>query len=267
MRFSVNISMLYTEHPFLDRFEHVARAGFQAVEFWWPPPEALPDLASAVEDANLNVATFNLYGGHLEQGERGVLSDPHREAEFREHLPHALALADRLRCRRLHALVGIGVEGEDNGERLERARSNVAWVADQAGEIGATVLIEALSTMDIGPYLITSTPAAVAFVESVDRPNVKLQYDVYHMQRMEGNLTSTIAEHVHRIGHIQIADAPGRNEPGTGEINFDHVLRTIDAVGYDGWVGLEYRPSSGSTDASLAWLPRDRRTANPGPPS
>jgi hydroxypyruvate isomerase len=259
MRFSVNVSLLYTEHPFLERFAHVARAGFQGVEFWWPPPEALPGLVAAVEDADLEVALFNFYAGDMPAGDRGLLSDPGREGEFREQVPRALELAEQLNCKRLNALVGLRVAGEDAAAQLERARSNVAWAAEQAEAIGATVLIEALNTIDNGPYLISSTAAAAAFADSVGRPNVELQYDVFQMQRMEGNLTETLTEHMHRIGHIQIGDLPGRHEPGTGEINFDHVLGAIDAAGYGGWVGLEYRPSGESTDDSFAWLPPERR--------
>jgi hydroxypyruvate isomerase len=260
MRFSVNVSLLYTEHPFLERFEHVARAGFQAVEFWWPPPGALPGLVAAVEDAGLEVPLFNFYAGDMPAGDRGLLSDPEREGEFREHVPRALELAEQLSCKRLNALVGLRMEGEDAAVQLERTRVNVAWAAEQAEAIGASVLIEALNTIDNGPYLISSTAAAAAFADSVGRPNVELQYDVFQMQRMEGNLTETLTEYMPRIGHIQIADVPGRHEPGSGEIAFDHVLGAIGAAGYEGWVGLEYRPSRDSTDESLAWLPAGARS-------
>jgi hydroxypyruvate isomerase len=259
VRFSINLSILYTEVPFLERFERAARAGFGAVEFWWPPADALPELVAAVEDAGLEVVLFNFDAGDMAAGDRGLVNDPNRERAFREHVPRALELAEQLRCPRLNALVGVALPGEDLGDQLARARSHVAWAADQAREIGAAVLIEALNTIENGPYLLSNTAAAAAFVESTERVNVQLQYDVYHMQRMEGNITDNIRKHVDRIGHIQVADAPGRNEPGTGEINFDYVLRVIDELDYDGWVGLEYRPAGGSTDESLAWLPRDLR--------
>jgi hydroxypyruvate isomerase len=171
----------------------------------------------------------------------------------------ALALAERTRCIRLNALVGQELPGIAREEQLELARTNVAWAADQAAEVGATVLIEALNTFENGAYLLSRTDAAAAFIRSVGRTNVKLQYDAYHMQRMEGNLAATLEEHLADIAHVQIADSPGRGEPGTGEINFDFLLPHLDELGYGGFVGLEYRPSRGSTEESLGWLPFEQR--------
>ena len=160
-------------------------------------------------------------------------------------MPVALELGARMGCTRFNALAGFG--------SLDLARENVRWAADEAGE--STILIEAVNPFENGPYLFQNTHDSAHFVRSVERPNVRLQYDAYHMQRTEGNLTPTIAEHLDLIGHIQIADAPGRGEPGTGEINFDYLLRRIDELGYDGWVGLEYRPTR-TTVESLDWLVR-----------
>jgi hydroxypyruvate isomerase len=259
VRFSINLSLLFADVPFLERFARAAEAGFDAVEFWWPTGISLPDLAAAVEEAGVDVAMFNFDGGDMASGERGYLNDPEREGLFREHVSVALELAARLGCDRINALVGVAREGEAVADQLARSGANVAWAAEQAARSGVTVLVEALNTFENGPYLLTRTAAAAAFVDSVGQPNVKLQYDAYHMQRMEGNLSANLGEHVDRIGHIQIADSPGRNEPGTGEINFDYVLGVIESSDYDGWVGLEYRPSTGSTEASLGWLPRERR--------
>jgi hydroxypyruvate isomerase len=259
MRFSINLSLLFAEAPFLERFDKAVRAGFDAVEFWWPSGISLTDLAAAVEDSGVDVAMFNLDAGDMASGERGYLNDPGREGLFREHVPVALELAAQLRCDRINALVGVAREGEALEDQLARSGENVRWAAEQAAGRGVTLLVEALNSFENGPYLLTSTAAAAVFLDSVGRPNVKLQYDAYHMQRMEGNLSANLVEHVDRIGHIQIADSPGRNEPGTGEINFDHVLGVIESTGYDGWVGLEYRPSTGSTAASLDWLPQERR--------
>ncbi|RDI73254.1 Hydroxypyruvate isomerase [Gaiella occulta] len=194
-------------------------------------------------------------------GDRGLLNDPARRQEFRDNVPVALELARRIGCTRLNALVGVEVPDLGRAEQLELARENVAWAADQAAAIGADVLIEAINTIENGPYLLSRTDAAADFARSVGRANVRLLYDVYHMQRMEGNLAATIAEHLPDIAHIQIADSPGRGEPGTGEIDFGFLLARIEELGYDGWVGLEYRPSHGSTEESLDWLPLEGRGA------
>lgn len=260
-RFSINTSLLYAEVPFLERFVHAARAGFDTVEFWWPAADALASIEDAVRDAGVGVVLINFDAGDMAAGDRGLLSDPARVDAFRANVPVALALAERLGCRMLNALVGLELAGLGREEQLALGRENVAWAADEAAAIGASVLIEAVNTIENGPYLVSTTAEALAFVHAVGRPNVALQYDAYHMQRMEGNLAATLREHVSDIAHIQIADSPGRGEPGTGEINFDFLLRTIDELGYDGLVGLEYRPSGGSTDDSLAWLPREARAA------
>lgn len=259
MRFSANISLLFAEVPFLERFAQAAEAGFGAVEFWWPRGEELGRVEEAVRHAGLEVALFNFDAGDMPSGDRGLLSDPSRQDEFRANVPVALELAEHLACTRQNALVGLELPGLAREEQLELARTNVGWAADQAAEIGVDVLIEAVNTFENGPYLLSRTEQAAEFVRSVGRPNVKLQYDAYQMQRMEGNLAATISSHLELIGHIQIADSPGRGEPGTGEINFSYLFRLIDELGYAGYVGLEYRPSAGSTEESLRWLPREAR--------
>jgi hydroxypyruvate isomerase len=244
MRFSANVSILFTELPFLERFAAARAAGLGAVELWWPRGEDLDAVAEAA--AAGEVVLLNFDGGDMPAGDRGLLSDPARAHEFRANVPVALELADRLGCKRLNALVGFG--------DLALARENVAWAADAAAEHGADVMIEAVNTFENGPYLLSRTRDAVDFIRSTGRENVRLQYDAYHMQRMEGNLTATIAEHIDLIGHIQIADSPGRGEPGTGEIAYDYVLRRIEELGYAGWIGLEYKPTRPTVE-SLAWLP------------
>ncbi len=257
MRFCANVSILFNEVPLLERFDRAARARFSAVEFWWPRDERLEEVEAAIRDAGVAVALFNFDAGDLSAGERGLLSDPARAAGFRENVPVALELARRLACPRLNALVGLEQEGRRE-EQLELAAENVAWAADQAAPHGIEVMIEAVNTWDNGPYLVPTTRAAAAFQDTVGRPNVKIQWDAYHMQRMEGNLVATLREHFDRITHIQVADSPGRNEPGTGEINFSYVLEQIEALGYGGWISLEYKPTT-STEESLSWLPADRR--------
>jgi hydroxypyruvate isomerase len=259
VRFSANISILFTELPFLERFAAASRTGFRAVEFWWPPPEVLANIEEAAHEARLSVVAVNFDAGDMTRGDRGLLSDPHRQERFKANVPVALELAQRIGCTRLNALVGLMLPQLRRNEQLELARSNVAWAADEAASVGATILIEPLTTFENGPYRLAHTRQAAKFIRSVGRPNVKLQYDVYHMQRMEGNLAATISEHFPDIGHIQIADCPGRGEPGTGEINFQYLLRHIENIGYKGYVGLEYRPSTGTTEESLSWLPREAR--------
>lgn len=259
VRFCANVSILFGEHPFLERFGRAREAGFSAVEFWWPAGEDLGEVEAAVKEAGLEVALFNFDAGDMPAGERGLLSDPRRRGEFRENVPVALELAGRLGCRRLNALVGHRLEGMGLEEQLRLARENVAWAADRAAERGAEVMIEAVNTFENGPYLLSRTEEAAGFVRSVGRENVRLQYDVYHMQRMEGNLTENLRRHIGMIGHVQVADSPGRGEPGTGEINYRYVLGVLEGLGYEGYVGLEYKPASGSTVESLAWLPRELR--------
>jgi hydroxypyruvate isomerase len=255
MKFCANVSILFKEAPFLERFDRAARAGFAAVEFWWPAGEALDEVESAIRDAGLQVALFNFDAGEMAAGDRGLLSDPARADRFRENVPVALELAERLGCERLNALLGLERSAAEREAQLKLAAENVRWAADQAAPHGIDITIEAVNTFENGPYLAPTTRRAAAFIDTVDRPNVRLQWDAYHMQRMEGNLVATVTEFLPRIAHIQIADSPGRGEPGTGEINFPFVLDAIDALGYDGWIGLEYNPTTATTEESLGWMP------------
>jgi hydroxypyruvate isomerase len=257
VKFSANVSILFKDAPFLERFARASRAGFEAVEFWWPE-EPLDEVAAAIESAGVSVVLFNFNAGDMPAGDRGLLSDPDRAAAFRDNVPVALELARRVGCARLNALVGKQLSPGTRARQLELAAENVAWAADQAAAQGAEILIEAVNTFENGPYLLSTTRAAAEFIARVGRPNVKLQYDAYHMQRMEGNLVATIAEHIEQIAHIQVADSPGRGEPGTGEINYPFVLDAIERLGYDGHVGLEYNPTTPRTEDSLGWLPAER---------
>ena len=259
MRFCANVSILFKEAPFLERFGRAREAGFSAVEFWWPAGEDLGEVERAVKDANLTVALFNFDAGDMPNGDRGLPGDPEREEQFRENVPVALDLAKRLGCGSLNALVGQEIPGMSREEQLELARKNVAWAAEMAEEQGARMMVEAVNTFENGPYLLSTTGQAAEFVRSVGRANVMLQYDVYHMQRMEGNLVANVREHIGEIGHVQIADSPARGEPGTGEIHYPYVLAVLEDLGYDGYVGLEYNPTTEQTEESLGWLPRELR--------
>ena len=260
MRFSANISILFKEAPFLDRFGRARDAGFSAVEFWWPGHEAdIGDVDRAVKSAGLDVALFNFDAGDMPAGDRGLISDPEREEQFRENVPVALELARSLGCGRLNILAGHEIEGIEREMQLDFASENVRLAADAAAEHGIGVVVEAVNTFENGPYLLYTTEQAVEFVQSVGRENVWIQHDFYHMQRMEGNLVANLREHFDHIGHVQIADSPGRGEPGTGEIHYPFVLGELVRIGYEGYVGLEYNPTTETTEESLAWLPRELR--------
>ena len=259
MRFCPNVSILFKEVDLLERFARTAEAGFSGVEFWWPAGEDLGAVERAVKDAGLEVALFNFDAGDMPDGDRGLLSDSSRHEQFRENVPVALELARSLGAPRLNALVGLDIDGVDTDEQLALARDNIGFAADQAAEHGIEVMIEAVNTFENGPYLLSTTAAAAAFVDSVGRDNVKLQYDVYHMQRMEGNVTDNLRSHVDRITHVQVADSPGRGEPGTGELDYRFIFEAIEDIGYTGWIGLEYNPTTDTTEASLEWLPKDKR--------
>lgn len=258
MRFSINISILFTEAPLLERFGLAARAGFGAVELWWPRGEDLGAVTAAARDAGVDTVLLNFDAGDMPAGDRGLLSDPDRHEAFRDNVPVALELANALGCRRLNALVGTQLPERTREEQIALAVDNVRYAADRAREQDAEVLIEAVNTFENGPYLLSRTADAAAFVREVDRPNVRLQYDAYHMQRMEGNLAATIRAHAADIAHVQIADSPDRHEPGTGEINYPYLFGVLEEVGYDGYIGLEYKARA-STEESLSWLPREQR--------
>ena len=265
MRFCANVFMLFGEVPFLGRFGRAAEAGFSAVEFWWPGTagEDPGEVERAVKDAGLEVALFNFDAGDmLGAGDRGLVSDPEREGQFQENVPVALELARSLGCRRMNVLVGLEIDSMGREEQLELARKNVGFAADKARDAGVEVMVEALSTFDNGPYLLSKTEQAAEFVRSLDRENVGLQYDSFQMQRMEGNLVANIREHFDMIGHVQIADSPDRTEPGTGEIHYPYVFGVLEELGYDGYVGLEYGPSTEETEESLNWLPKELRGKN-----
>jgi hydroxypyruvate isomerase len=258
MRFSANVSILFKEVPLLERFGRAAASGFSAVEFWWPGHEVeLGALERAVRDAGLDVALFNFDAGDMAAGDRGLVSDPDRQHLFRENVPVALDLARALGCKRMNVLLGHEIPGMDREEQLALSRENVRFAAQKAADI--TIMVEAVNTFENGPYLLYTTEQAVEFVERVGRENVRIQHDFYHMQRMEGNLVANLREYVGHIGHVQIADSPGRGEPGTGEIHYPFVLEELEKLGYDGYVGLEYNPTTETTEESFGWLPKELR--------
>ena len=258
LRFDVNISFLLKEVSFLERFERAARLGFGAVEFPWPGDENLAAIETHVRDTGLKVVLMNVDAGDMAHGERGFLNDSNRKEWVRARASKAIEFANQIGCPRLNALVGNSIPVKNREEQYDRVRENLAWIADHAASANIEIVVEALNSFESPNYLLTNTRDTLALLSQVNRPNLKYQYDMYHMQRMEGNLIATLREHVGWIGHIQIADAPERHEPGTGEIHYQHVLTALDRLGYQDYIGLEYNPTR-SSEESFAWLPDDRR--------
>ena len=250
LKLAANLSLMFTDVPFLDRFASAAEAGFRGVEFMFPYDHAPDEVAARARAAGVEVALFNLPAGDWAGGERGIGALPERVGELREGLERALAYAQALRCPRLHLMAGKAPADDRHRRTLI---DNLVYAADRLAREGIDILIEPISTrVDIPGYFLSSTDAAASIIRDVARPNAKLQYDIYHMQIMEGDLARRIADLLPLIGHMQLADNPGRAEPGSGEINYPWLLSHIDALGYAGWIGCEYRPAS-DTRAGLSW--------------
>ncbi len=252
-RYAANLTMLFTEHPFLERFEAAARSGFSAVEYMFPYQEDIDGIERALRHLNLEQVLFNLPAGNWAAGDRGTAVDPGRREEFHAGVAQAVDLARRFGCRRLNCLVGKHLDDVPSEEQWACLVDNIRYAARQLEGHGISLLVEPINTYDIPGFFLSTSARTVHLLEDAGAANVRLQYDVYHMQRMEGNLVHTMRRLLERIGHVQVADSPDRHEPGTGEINYPYVLRQLDGMGYDGFVGLEYRPS-GPTEASFAWI-------------
>jgi hydroxypyruvate isomerase len=251
IRLAANLSTLFTELPFLDRFAAAARAGFAAVECQFPY-EAEPDaIAARLAEQGLEWVLFNAPFGN--SGERGIASLPGREREFDAGIETVARYAAAGGVRRVHVMAGLLPEGADRARHLETFVAGIGRAADRLAGLEVDVLIEPINTrVDVPGYLLDGTQLALECIARAARPNIRLQYDVYHMQIMEGDLLRSIGRLLPSIGHIQIADNPGRHEPGTGEIAFERLLPGIEALGYDGHIGCEYLPAAG-TLAGLAW--------------
>ncbi|HEX3723688.1 MAG TPA: hydroxypyruvate isomerase [Nitrolancea sp.] len=252
-RFAANLTMLFTEYPFLERFDRAAEAGFTAVEFLFPYDEDVAAIEQALKRNSLTQVLFNLPAGNFASGERGMANDPRRIDEFQDGVKRALEIAARLDCRQLNCLVGLELDTVAYDTQFEIAIENLRYAADLAQSAGVRQLVEPLNSIETPGYLLTSTADALDLLDDCGHENLWIQYDVYHMQRMEGNLTATLREQIGRIAHIQVADSPARNQPGTGEINYPFIFNTLDEIGYDGWVSAEYKPAP-DTLASLQWF-------------
>ena len=251
-KLAANLSMMFNEVDFLDRFDAASSAGFTGVEYLFPYDFDKDAIAEALERNSLEQVLFDLPAGDWDGGDRGITIHPDRVGEFQDGVGQAAEYADRLGCRRITALAGTAPEGVSSDRLHETFVSNLKFAAAELEKVGATLLVEAINTRDIPGFFVHHTSQALAVIDEVSAPNVRLQYDIYHMQIMEGDLAPTIEANFDRIGHLQLADNPGRNEPGTGEINYGFLLPFIDRLGYDGWIGCEYRPA-GETVAGLGW--------------
>ncbi len=252
-RFSANLSMLFTDRPFLERFEAASRSGFVAVEYMHPYDEDISAIARALQQLRLTQVLFNLPSGNWQAGDRGLAVDPGRREEFRRGVAQAVDVARTLRCSRLNCLVGKRLEGTSELDQWRCLVDNLRYAAREFARADLTLMVEPVNSYDVPGFFLTTSVHALRVLEEVAAPNLRLQYDIYHMQRMEGNLSATLSRLHDRIGHIQIADAPDRHEPGTGEIHFPYLLRHLDHLGYEGFVGLEYKPS-GSSEGSFSWI-------------
>jgi hydroxypyruvate isomerase len=252
-KFAANLSLLFNEVPFLDRFEAAAKAGFEAVEFMFPYEFDVADIRVRLKANGLRQVLFNLSAGNWAAGERGLAIYPNLVSEFRASVANAAKYANALGCTQLHCLAGVAPVGADIRAMRKTYVENLRYAARALAADGITLLIEAINTRDVPGYFLDTTSKAADIIESVEAENLRLQYDVYHMQIMEGDLTPTIDKYLNLIAHIQIADTPGRNEPGTGEINYPFIFDHLDRIDYRGWVGCEYRPRKSSFE-SLAWF-------------
>lgn len=247
-RFAANLSLLFTEVPFLDRFDAAARAGFKGVEFLFPYGFDSADIRARVDGNGLEVVLFNLPPGHWDEGERGITALRGREDEFAAGVDLALRYAEALGCTRLHAMAGLDQHGTDWGVYVK----NLTLAAEWARADGVEILIEPINTFDMPGYFLTSTEAAREAIRETGLSNIGLQFDIYHRQRMQGGVIDAIAEFGPITRHYQCANPPDRSEPACGEIDYAAVFRAIDETGYDGWIGCEYRPRAGTLEG-LDW--------------
>jgi hydroxypyruvate isomerase len=252
-RFAANLTMLFTELPFLERFAAARAAGFGAVEYLFPYEHPKEELAARLRALGLKQVLHNLPAGDWAAGERGIACHPNRTDEFRAGVDRAITYAHALDCGQLNCLAGKLPAGVSRELAQATLAANLRYAADILRTAGIRLLVEPINTYDIPGFFLNRTEQAIALIEEVGSDNLLLQYDIYHAQRSEGELAATLQRYLPQIGHIQIADNPGRNEPGTGEIHFPFLFRHLDALGWKGYIGCEYKPR-GSTLDGLGWL-------------
>ena len=251
-QFAANLTMLFTEVPFLDRFERAASAGFTAVEFLFPYAWKAEEIKARLDAHGLRLVLHNMPAGDWDAGDRGMACDPARVEEFRAGVPQAIAYAQALGVSQLNCLAGKAPAGVPDALLRQTLVANLRFAAAELNAAGLRLLMEPINTFDIPGFYVNRTAQALEILDEVGADNAFVQYDVYHAQRMEGELAATLQKQLSRIGHIQLADNPGRHEPCTGEINFRYLFARLDELGYSGWVGCEYKPLT-TTLAGLGW--------------
>jgi hydroxypyruvate isomerase len=252
-KFCANLTMLFNEHDFLERFDAAARAGFKGVEYLFPYPYQKEKLVERLKKNRLIQVLHNLPAGDWAAGERGIACIPGRQGEFRDGVGRAIEYATALGCKQLNCLAGIAPKDTAAEKVRETFVANLKFAAARLQEAGIRLLIEPCNTRDIPGFYLNGSQQALDLIREVGSPNLALQYDIYHMQVMEGDLAPTIERNLAAIKHMQLADNPGRNEPGTGEINYPFLFGFIDRIGYDGWIGCEYKPKAGTVEG-LGWI-------------
>jgi hydroxypyruvate isomerase len=253
LRFTANLTMLFNELPFLERFAAAAAAGFKGAEFKDPFACSKADVVSAVRNSGLRPVLFNMPAGDWAGGERGIGCIPGREGEVRDGVALSVDYALALGTKTINMLAGVPPRDADSRQVRETFVTNLRYAAGELRKRGMRLVIEPVNTYDSPGVFLTRTSQAVDIIRDVGADNLGIEYDVYQAQLMEGDLTNTLQRHIGLIWHMQVADVPSRAQPGTGEINYEHVLGVIDRVGYDGWIGCDYKPI-GPTLASFRWM-------------
>lgn len=252
-RFAANLSMMFNEVPFLDRFALAAKAGFKGVEFLFPYEHPAAEIAARLKDNGLQQVLFNAPAGDFAKGERGMAAIPGKQAAFRDSIRIALEYATTLACPRLHIMAGLKPEGVAHDTLTAVYGANLAYAAEECAKVGVKPIIEPINHRDIPGFFLNTTDQAAAIIAAVGPEKLGMQFDLYHCQITEGDVVKRVEKHLPLIAHMQVADTPGRHEPGTGEVNWPFVFKTIDALGFRGWIGCEYRPA-GETLAGLSWF-------------
>jgi hydroxypyruvate isomerase len=252
-KFTANFSMLFTEYDFLTRFEKAASVGFRGVEYLSPYDFEKREIADQLQRYGLKQVLFNLPAGDWAAGERGIACLPDRTGEFQDGVGLAIEYAAALDCTQINCLAGIQPDASNDDDVTDTLVSNLKFASEELGKAGIRLLLEPINTYDLPGFFVNTSSQGLSIIDEVESGNLFLQYDIYHMQRMEGELAKSIEENLSRIAHIQIADNPGRHEPGSGEINYEFLLPFIDRIGYTGWVGCEYVPAQ-ETESGLGWM-------------
>ena len=251
-KLAANLTMMFNEVEFIERFIAAADAGFEGVEFLFPYGHDKNELSDKINDLDLELVLHNLPAGDWDSGERGIAALPGREGEFQDSVGQAIEYACALGCKQLNCLSGIAPSSSDSDKMMSTLLQNLHFASTALADNGIKLLIEPINTIDMPGIFLNTTTQALEIIAAVASDNLWLQYDIYHMQIMEGDITRSIEKHLDVISHMQLADNPGRHEPGTGEINYPFLFNSIDAMGYEGWIGCEYKPATGTIEG-LGW--------------